>query len=189
VNPHFLFNTLNNINALVNRDPEHTSRSIVRLSNIMRYMLHEAANERVSITKEVEYLKSYIELLSLRIDRTDYIKFTVAGNPDGIMIPPMLFIPFVENAFKHGLKDAESPGIVINLDIAREKILFRVENFIRHASVGDAPDHHGIGLANLKKRLGLLYPGRHKLEVNSDGVHFICSLEINTFDNHPYSNK
>jgi two-component system LytT family sensor kinase len=182
VNPHFLFNTLNNINALVSRDPERTSRSIVRLSNIMRYMLHEAANERVSLAKEVEYLNSYIELLSLRIDRTDYIKFIVTGKPDNIMIPPMLFIPFVENAFKHGLKDADPPGIVINLDIVKKEIRFRVENLIKPASVGNIPAHHGIGLANLKRRLGLLYPGRHKLEVNSDGFKFICSLEIMTFD-------
>ncbi len=191
VNPHFLFNTLNNINALVNRNPERTSRSIVMLSNIMRYMLHEAANERVSLVKEIEYLNSYIELLSLRIDRTDYIKFIVTGEPQNIMIPPMLFIPFVENAFKHGLKDSDPPGIIITLDIAKEGISFRVENLIKPASVGDTPGHHGIGLANLKRRLGLLYPGRHKLEVNSDGVKFICSIEINAFDfdHDPVSNK
>jgi len=182
VNPHFLFNTLNNINVLVNKDPELTSQSIVRLSNIMRYMLHEAANERVSLAREVEYLNSYIELLSLRIDRSDYIRFIVTGKPDNIMIPPMLFIPFVENAFKHGSKDADPPGIVINMDITNEEIRFRVENLIKPSGVGETPDSHGIGLANLKRRLGLLYPGQHKLEVSSDGTKFICSLEIKPLD-------
>ena len=92
----------------------------------------------------------------------------------------MLFIPFVENAFKHGLKDAESPGILINLEITNKKICFSVENFIKPAGPDDIPDSHGIGLANLKRRLEMLYPENHKLEIKSDGIKFRCYLEINT---------
>ncbi len=178
VNPHFLFNTLNNINVLVKKDPELTQKSIVKLSEIMRYMLTEAVNEKVLLTKEIEYLNSYIGLLSLRLEQKDYILFTVTGDAFGLLIPPMLLIPFVENAFKHGLKDVPAPGIVVQLEIASDKIMYYVENFIKPNTISDAPNSNGIGIANLKRRLGLLYPGRHKLDIHTDGKTYKCKLEL-----------
>lgn len=178
VNPHFLFNTLNNINVLVKKDPELTQKSIVKLSEIMRYMLTEAVNEKVMLTKEIEYLNSYIGLLSLRLEQKNYILFTVTGDALGLLIPPMLLVPFIENAFKHGLKDAPAPGIIIQLEIARDKIKYCVENFIKPDKISDTPDSNGIGIANLKRRLGLLYPGKYKLDINTDGRVFCCRLEL-----------
>jgi len=180
VNPHFLFNTLNNIHSLVKKDPDRTSRSIIKLSNIMRYMLYDASNERVLLASEVDYLKSYIELLSLRLDRSDYIRFTITGDPNGMMIPPMLFIPFVENAFKHGQKDADPPGIMINLDIGKNTIRFGVQNLIKPVCPEDLPGNHGLGITNLRRRLMLIYPGKHRLDIHSDGMKFVCTLEIET---------
>lgn len=178
VNPHFLFNTLNNINVLVKTNPELTQKSIVKLSDIMRYMLVEAVHEKVALTKEIEYLNSYIGLQSLRLEQVGYITFTVTGDGNGILIPPMLLVPFIENAFKHGLKDAPSPGIAIRLDITRDKIIYCVDNYIKTNTISDTPDSSGIGIANLKRRLGLLYPGRHKLDIHSDGVTYQCKLEL-----------
>ena len=178
VNPHFLFNTLNNINALVKKDPERTNQSILKLSDIMRYMLFEAANEKVHLVKEIEYIRSYIGLLSLRLEKADYIRFSVTGEPQQISLPPMLFIPFVENAFKHGLKDADSPGILISLNIGKERLNFEVRNFIKSPSLADTPDSKGIGIVNLKRRLELLYPDKHILLIRSDGKEYFCRLEL-----------
>ncbi len=178
VNPHFLFNTLNNINVLVKKDPELTQKSIVKLSEIMRYMLIEAVNEKILLTREIEYLNNYIGLLSLRLEQSGYIRFTVTGEGQGVFIPPMLLVPFIENAFKHGFKDAPAPGIVVQLGIAEDKILYCVENFINPNKISDTPDSNGLGMANLKRRLGLLYPGKHKLEIHTDGKTYRCKLEL-----------
>jgi len=179
VNPHFLFNTLNNINALVKKDPERTHQSIIKLSDIMRYMLFEATNEKVLLSKEIEYINSFIGLQSLRLEKPDYIEFTVTGEPLQIKLPPMLFIPFVENAFKHGLKDTVSPGIEIKMNIGKDTVHFEVKNYIKSASLSDTPDTKGIGIANLKRRLELLFPTNHLLNIHSNGKQYSCSLELN----------
>jgi len=179
VNPHFLFNTLNNIHAIAIRDPERTSRSIIKLSDIMRYMIYEAAQERVPLISEIDYINNYTGLLALRLDRTDYIRFTVMGNPEGILIPPMLLIPFVENAFKHGSKEESPPGIILRLVIDDHHLSFSTENIIKPAGSGEIPGIQGTGISNLKRRLELLFPGKHRMEIREEEEKYLCRLELN----------
>jgi sensor histidine kinase YesM len=178
VNPHFLFNTLNNINALVRKDPELTYQSILRLSDIMRYMLYEANADKVLLVNEVNFLKNFIGLNLLRLDRSDFVEFSVTGTPASISIPPMLLVPFVENAFKHGLKETSSPGISISLGITPGKLVFSVKNLVKTVRNPELPDTKGIGLNNLKRRLELLYPGRYRLETAQQGKQYSCLLEL-----------
>jgi len=164
INPHFLFNTLNNINALIKKDPERSYKSVLKLSEIMRYMLLEAGNDFVPLKNELSYLNSYLGLLSLRLDNPDYISFSISGPTDNIKIAPMLFIPFVENAFKHGDKSASIPGIIISLVVTGETLVYEVVNYTRRKPESTDPTC-GIGIPNLRRRLELIYPGSHNLTI------------------------
>ena len=128
VNPHFLFNTLNNIYSLVHKKSEDAPAAVMKLSSIMRYMLYDANTDKVLLEKEIEYLQSFIELQKLRLRDKDFVEITIKGSPDGRTIAPMLLIPFVENAFKHGSKTCPAPGIRITLEIEPDKIIFGVVN-------------------------------------------------------------
>ncbi len=121
INPHFLFNTLNNIYSLVYRKSEEAPEAVMKLSSIMRYMLHDSASQKVPLEKEIEYLKSFIELQNLRIKQPDFVSLKLDGNIAGRNIAPMLLISFVENAFKHGSKEPR-PGILIHLSVINGKI-------------------------------------------------------------------
>lgn len=178
VNPHFLFNTLNNINTLVKKDPEKASKSIIKLSDIMRYMLFDAQHEKVLLASELEYLESYIDLQRIRLEDEDYINYAVEGNPRGIEIPPMLFIPFVENIFKHGSKTQKKPAFHIHIKITAYAIIFVAENPVKSQNE-HSPYGHGIGIQNVKRRLELLYPDRHILEIHENNAIFKVKLRIN----------
>jgi LytS/YehU family sensor histidine kinase len=177
INPHFLFNTLNNINALIKKDPERSYKSVLKLSEIMRYMLLEAGNDFVSLKNELSYLNSYLGLLSLRLDNPDYISFSISGQTDNIKIAPMLFIPFVENAFKHGDKSASTPGIIISLVVTAETLVYEVVNYTRRKPESTDPTS-GIGIPNLRRRLELIYPGSHNLTVIDVDGRYIARLLI-----------
>lgn len=178
VNPHFLFNTLNNINALIVRDPKRAYASILKLSEIMRYMLYDAKNETVLLKKEIEYINSYIGLLQLRVESPGFIKFDVQGYPEDISIGPMLFVPLVENAFKHGNKDAAPPGVSISMKIEDRSIFFEVANYVKqNPEVVDSTG--GIGIPNLKRRLELLYPNKHTFNVEIVDDKYIATLQVN----------
>ena len=177
VNPHFLFNTLNNIDSLVVTNQEKASDAIIKLSDIMRYMLYDAMVDKVLLEKEINYIQSYIALQKLRIKHSDIIHFNVSGLCSGIRIAPMLFIPFVENAFKHG-KKTEKASINISLDCLPGVLLFIVSN-----QYIDKADHQkdktkGIGLVNVKRRLELLYPEKYQLDIKEDGGIYEVKLQI-----------
>jgi LytS/YehU family sensor histidine kinase len=140
----------------------------MRLSGIMRYMLYDANTDKVLLEKEIEYLKSFIELQKLRIKNKDFVEFNIRGNVEGRTIVPMLLIPFVENAFKHGSKRVSSPGIIINLIIEQHTIIFEVINYCRQGSLANKDKARGIGLQNIKRRLDLMYKDKHTLEINQD---------------------
>jgi len=180
VNPHFLFNTLNNIDALIRKDPDKASDSVLKLSGIMRYFIYEANTEKVPLQKEVDYLESFIELQRLRYKNTSFISYTRSGETEGIMIAPMLFVPFVENAFKHGTRRSLIPGISISLAITPGKVRLEVWNYFEGNGNGNNHIGPGIGLVNVEKRLQLLYPDRHNLEIVKKDDRFIISLEIQT---------
>lgn len=168
VNPHFLFNTLNNIYSLVYKKSDDAPEAVMKMSAIMRYMLYDATTDAVLLEKEVEYLKSFIELEKLRIRQKDFVDFQLSGNYNGRTIAPMLLIPFVENAFKHGSRIATNPGIRISLTILPEQIRFEVNNNIRKNANVTKDRLGGIGLTNIRRRLNLLYPGKHQLDIISD---------------------
>lgn len=170
-NPHFLFNNLNNIYSLVYEKSSNALPAIAALSDLLRYMLYDAG-ELVSFEKEVAYMKSYVSLQQMRFQEEIVLDFRVEGNLKEITGPPLLFTPFLENAFKHG---DLSGGLSVCLSVEGEEIVFLCRNKIaprtNHAS-------GGIGLENIKKRLDLVYPGRHRLQIsNEDGI-FSVKLEL-----------
>jgi len=179
VNPHFLFNTLNNIDTLIRKDPDKASDTVVRLSEIMRYFIYETNPEKVPLEKEIDYLNSFIELQRIRHKDPGFIRFQVSGSAGTLMIAPMLFIPFVENAFKHGARGKHYPAIIVDLWIMESEIRFEVTNFLdQHIEqVKDAGK--GIGLANVKRRLDLIYPEKFSLEINKKEDQYKVVLEIN----------
>ncbi len=177
LSPHFLFNTLNNIDSLIYSDKDKASESIIRLSQIMRYMLYESQGAKVLLSKEIEYLHSLVELQSLRIAKKDFIKFEVIGDPAITMISPLLFVPFIENAIKHGDKTVDAPGVNIKMEIMRKSLSFSICNVINKNSQSTDKDG-GIGLINVKRRLDLLYAGKHTLNMNDNGSDFIVELEL-----------
>lgn len=178
INPHFLFNTLNNIDSLVVRDPGRASDSIIKLSEIMRYMLYESNSDFVPLGKELDYIQSFIALQQLRLKNPEHTQFNVTGEPKGKMIPPMLFVPFVENAFKHGSKQKNKPGVIISVNITENTLTFEVVNSYSKDAVTSKDETGGIGMQNIKRRLELLYKDRHELFVNKNEEKYIVVLKL-----------
>lgn len=178
INPHFLFNTLNNIDALITSDQAKASDAVIKLSEIMRFTLYEANSDRVSLDKEISYLESYISLQQLRLKNPFFVNFNNESNCQSMSIAPMLFIPFVENAFKHGLKNIVAPGIEISLNCDDGNINFEVVNRYSMIEEHNKDSTSGIGLINTKKRLQLLYPDKYKLEIRKSTGIFKVNLTI-----------
>ncbi len=176
VNPHFLFNSLNGIYALAIKKSDKTPDAILQLSDLMRHMLYESEKELVDLSKEVNYLKNYIALQKLRLADNAVIDFEVTGDIVGKQIEPMLFIPFIENAFKHGV-DSEGADIHIRLAVKHNHLYFSMLNRISTASQKD--EVSGIGLANVKKRLDLHYGSNYKLDYEEKKGIFSVNLQLN----------
>jgi sensor histidine kinase YesM len=180
VNPHFLFNTLNNIYSLVCKKSPDAPEAIMKLSSIMRYMLYDANTDKVLLEKEIEYLESFIELQKLRLRHTDFVELRIEGEIGNKTIAPMLLIPFVENAFKHGSKTVPSPGIRIHLVVAPHKLLFEITNNLKKNYTGSKDNQGGIGLQNIRRRLEILYPGKYNLETTKENDIYRVKLSIQT---------
>lgn len=177
LNPHFLFNTLNNIDSLIHSNQEKASDAIIKLSDILRFMIYDT-KDAISLNKEIEYLKNYIALQKLRLKDPDFVEFKIEGDFTDKSIAPMLFIPFVENAFKHGLKKVESPGIVIHLKCNKDSVLFKVSNKYNDDIEFSKDKTAGIGLANTKRRLELLYPDKYDFSIKKQDGIYLAQLEI-----------
>ncbi len=178
ISPHFMFNVLNSVVSLSRRKPEMVEPVVVKLSELMRYMIYETNDSIVPISKELAYLESYIDLQKIRFGDDIQIDFKHELGPKSSQIEPMLLIPFVENAFKHGVGFIENPTIEIELKDSATELYFKVANK-KGASINEIKDESsGIGLANVKRRLELLYPTNHRLEVLDSGSDFIISLTI-----------
>ena len=175
INPHFLFNTLNNLYGLSLSEPDKTPDAILKLSEMMRYMLYESNADKVLLKQEVTYLKNYIELQKLRYDGTTFIQFEVNGAFLGQQIAPLLLISFVENAFKHGdVFDAKHPlGMTLSFD--NQNLVFEVKNKIHQKNKDEVG---GIGIKNVERRLELLYPKKHLLSIQQENLIFESHLEI-----------
>jgi hypothetical protein len=178
INPHFLFNTLNNIYALASAQSDQTAPAVMKLSSIMRYVLTEAKNDLVPLEKEILFTTHYIELQKMRLTDKTSIDFTINGNPLGREIAPLLLLPFVENAFKYGVSTRECSPIHILLDIKKESLFFSITNHKHFNSTLRMADNTGIGINNTRRRLDLLYPGRHELIINDKTNEFTVHLNI-----------
>ena len=179
VQPHFFFNTLNNMYSLSVQNSPKTPQMITDLSGIMRYVLYETRNEKVHLQEEVNFIKSYINLENLRHDQSDIIDFSIQGNIEGIKIEPLLFLPLIENTFKHALqKDIPDKWVKLVLSADEDELIFQTTNpAVMGSEISDKLPG-GIGLMNVKQRLKLLYPGRHELVIHDDNDSFTVTLVI-----------
>ena len=177
INPHFLFNTINNIDALIAKDAASASAYLNKLSDIMRFMLYETKTEKIPLTKELTYIEKFIELQKIRTTNLHYVNYSVKGDASNLMIPPMLFIPFIENAFKHTENKKEENAINIHLDISKDKIIFKCENnYNPHSQT--IQDGNGLGSELIKKRLSLLYPEKHTLVITNNNELYKVELTL-----------
>jgi len=177
VNPHFFFNTLNNIYSLVYKKSDDAPAALLKLSEIMRYMIYDSKTDTVPLPNELEHLENYLELEKLRLKDPNFISYQVDGDAAGKMIPPMLLLSFVENAFKHGKKRVKNPGITIRLNIESDRLHFMVANYTL-GKKADGSEAGGIGLKNITRRLELLYPGKHSLHILDESDQYVVNLEL-----------
>jgi hypothetical protein len=179
VNPHFLFNTLNNLFSMAQKKGDDSlADGISKLSGMMRYMIYESNEEYVPLKKEIEYLEDCIVLNKLRYaDNEALVRFDFPSDTSGVNIAPMLFIPFVENAFKHGVAIGKSSEIDISIEVANKQLTFSCANTIYSVKKMEQ-EKGGIGLENVKRRLDLLYPEKYKLFTKTDDNKYIVNLGI-----------
>lgn len=176
INPHFIFNTLNNIYSMVFMKSEKALPAIEKLSEIMRFTTYETQKELIPIGSEIKYIESFIDLERIRNTKEIHIQLLTEIDNETQMLPPYLLLPFIENCIKHGvLSDAKNP-IVFLIKSDNKKIIVDVENKI-NKKLKDA--HSGIGMANLRKRLDHYFPNNYSFEIINDGVIFKSHLEIN----------
>lgn len=179
INPHFLFNTLNNIYATAIDTSPRTADMVDKLSEMMRYTMKENQNDFVPLEGEINYLNNYIELQKLRLERTIKFDYTIDGEFSELQIAPMLLIPFVENAFKHGVNSEQDSNIRINIKVNESELHFLVANNKVNIQSGIKENSSGLGIENTKHRLALIYPSKHLLTIKETENDFIVSLHIN----------
>lgn len=177
LNPHFLFNTLNNIDVLIGRDPDMASAYLNKLSDILRFMLYETKTEKIPLEKELLYIGKYIHLQKIRTSNPDHIQYTVEGEPGDWAIAPMIFIPFIENAFKHA-DNKRTAGVRISVHIEKDTLNFCCENNYEQRQYA-SPGHSGLGNDLIRKRLKLLYPDSHVLEISDANDIYKAKLVLN----------
>lgn len=175
LNPHFYFNTLNNLYGLAMIAPKKAPDAILKLSDIMEYVIYDCRNDKVPLGKELKFLQSYIELEKLRYDENAHISMVVTGRSDNRSISPMLLIQFVENGFKHGIeKEKLNSYLRINIHVHNGSLQYESVNSI----TGQIGKTGGVGLNNVRKRLDLLYPQKHELQVVRDENEFRVKLQL-----------
>jgi LytS/YehU family sensor histidine kinase len=179
VSPHFMFNVLNNMVALARKRSDLLEPSLIKLSSLMRYMLYEADEDLVSLESEVEYLQSYIDLQLQRFGNKVSVKLDFSEIDADYEIEPMLLIPFVENAFKHGVSGLDDAIIEIELKAIKKQLLFVVSNKYNNQLEEIKDKTSGIGLANVKRRLQLLYQSNYQLKIENANNFFTVSLHLN----------
>ena len=175
INPHFLFNTLNNIYSLAYQQSDKTPAAILKLSEIMRYMLYESNEDMVDLSKEIRYLENYIELQRLRFKNQAYISLHISGEAHNQKIMPLVLISFVENAFKHGVATDEDHPIDISINIQQDKLIFKVSNRVNKLNKDETG---GIGLLNVRKRLELFYHKHYNLQIDNHSDQYTSELSL-----------
>lgn len=176
VNPHFLFNTLNNIDSLIHTDAGKASEALIKLSTLLRYVIYDAVKDLVPLQLELEHIEAYIELQRLRYANGKEIQLEIKGQPGNRLIAPMLFIPFLENAFKHTDAEGIAKGMEICIQVSEGAIEFTCTNRISRRP----SDSGGFGLDNVRKRLDIQYPGRHTLETGPINDLYVTRMKLET---------
>jgi len=176
INPHFLFNTLNTLYSLTLLKSDHAPEAVMKLSNMMRYITDDSNLERILLTKEVEYISHYVELQKLRLSRNMTVQVNMNGEFQQIEIPPLILIPFVENAFKYGISSHERAAIHITLNVIDDRLSFRVSN--RIFLDRELPQTPGLGIKNTRLRLEKIFQDRFTLDIIDNGKVFIVALDI-----------
>jgi two-component system, LytTR family, sensor kinase len=179
LNPHFLFNTLNNIDSLIHQNSEEASAALIRLSEMMRYLTYEASSDVVDLMREIEYIRNFIELYRMRIKSPEDIRFEVVGDHN-VMISPALFFPLVENAFKFASFRIQKPCVDIKLVSEKGYIVFDISNYYEKNSIAVKPENSGSGIKNLRKRLDMTYQGNYQLIIEPGDLLYHVRLTINT---------
>lgn len=177
INPHFLFNTLNSIYSLALTKSDYAAPAVVKLSSLMRYSISESDKDKVPFSKELAYISNYIELQRMRLSSKVRIFHTVNGDGTGKDIVPFLLIPFIENAFKHGVNAEEDSLIDVKIDITTERLVLNVRNNKVYVQP-DREDSTGLGIGNTRERLKHLYPGKHNLVILDGDDYFNVLLEL-----------
>lgn len=177
VNPHFFMNTLNNIHALVDIDPERAKTTIVELSKMMRYILYEGNNRLIPLPREVQFLNNYVQLMRLRYTDKVSIRMSAPSNLPDVMIPPLLLIMFVENAFKHGISYRTESFVYITVDVKDDRLKFVCRNSKQHLTVKEKKGG-GMGLVNVRRRLDLLFQDTYTLKIEDRENEYDVSLDL-----------
>jgi hypothetical protein len=169
INPHFFFNTLNNIYALTNLDVKKAQEALLKLSRMMRYVLYENQKNETLLSKEVKFIEDYIELMKMRLSSRVKLNIQIEEPKENLIIAPMLLLPFLENCFKHGISSQHESEIMIKVEVMGDTLFFETRNHIFPVNP-DSPEAHesGIGLTNTQRRLSLIYPQKHRLKFGKD---------------------
>ena len=176
INPHFLFNTLNNLYSLTLEKSDYAPATVVKLSELMRYMLETSRHEESALHAEINFIRNYLTLEKLRLNSRATIDFEVVGEPQHKTIASLLFIPFIENAFKHGINATVGDAFLYSqLRVEENELFFFIENSISTKLV---EENSGTGLENVRRRLHLLYPDRHQLTIENMGTKFVVNLQL-----------
>jgi two-component system, LytTR family, sensor kinase len=178
VNPHFMFNTLNNLYGLVTKNPVHAQQSILRLSGILQFMLHESNHATIPLQLELKCIQDYIELEKLRYTDKLSVSVNVQEGLENLAITPLVIFPFVENSFKHGASEAiRDAWVNIDFSVYKDHLVFKIANG-KGPRLAPPSTAHGIGLSNVKRRLELIYRNDHALEIMDDTESFLVILKI-----------
>jgi two-component system, LytTR family, sensor kinase len=184
VQPHFIFNTLNNIYMLSLKNSPLTSDMIHRLSALLSYMLYDSKRALIEVEKEIDYVKNYINLEKIRYGERLDVQMYGINNVKGVQIPPLLFLPLVENAFKHGVSNAvEDSWIHIDISLKKRVLVFKIENSLTHEKIRSNGFGNGLGLDNLRKRLEILYPDSFELKILKEEDSHLAILKLNFAEN------
>ncbi len=183
INPHFLFNAMNNIYALSIIKSERTPEMILKLSDMLRFTLYESENKKVKVGREVDYIINFIEFQKIKMDSEPNIRVDISNCNKELMIEPMLLVPFIENSFKHGNIDNTKKGwLQVEIKTLGPMLVFQVANSLPSIAI-NKDVVGGIGVENVRKRLDMLYPGRYELSITTDDSEFRVFMKIDTFIN------
>lgn len=189
INPHFLFNTLNNIHTLVYKQAPAAPEAVMRLSSLMRYMIYESNASTVPLSKEINYLEDYIGLQQLRYKTTSIVDFQVEGDIENCQIAPLLFIHLLENAYKHSPARLEPGSIKVRVAVKENVLTLTIQNPSENKRVNLLEEQGGVGLPNVQKRLQLLYPNQHSLVINQIDEVFTVDLKISEIHKQDHERK